>query len=724
MLVSDLIVEVRDSSLARVGQILASDLVGLSLALRFNKVGSWKVQLRSDHPLVDTLRAPGAGLIVTGPNGVLISGPTVQATQHKTAEDPTGHWEIVGTDDSVLLGERIAYPTPTSADLEEQTSAYDVRSGSAETIAKAYVNANMGAGAPAVRQVSGLTIGTDLGRGSTLLVNARFDKLGELLYGILTPSNLGFDILQNGSGLVFDVFQPQDRSAYIRMDVDNLRLAKSEYTYTSPGATRVIVAGQGEGSARTLIERSSTASTAAETSWGRRIEVFKDARNTNDTTELNKAGDEILSTQGFTVEGIKVTPSDDLSSMRFGTEWGLGDKVTVVAGNIEVAKVVTEVGIIVTNDGVNIGATVGDPDTADNETTSSMISASNSQEARISNLERNSATVLKWNDVDGTYEFGLKGGNVTLQIGQEQVARVKNATGSTLTNGTVVYPTGSDGSNKTVAKSLANAEATSSTTFGVLTEDIGNGQKGFATTFGMVHDLNTSALTEGAAVWLSPTVAGGMTSTKPSAPNHMVLIGFCIRSHATNGVLFVKIQNGFELEELHNVAITSPVTGQVIRYNGTNWANAFPAGSVLQVVSATRNTWFSTTSMTYVDVTGVSVSITPKSATSKFLVRVTGFAGCTSANNAPFFQMVRNSTAIGVNSASGASGVPYNNNSIAGTGIAYEYLDSPATTSATTYKLQMRGDNAAVTSFVGAYAGNTSAGVTSITTITVMEIAA
>lgn len=392
MRVSDLTVEVRNASLARVGQILPTDLVGLELALRFNKVGAWRITLRSDHPLVDTLRLPGSGLIVTGPNGVLISGPTVAATQSKTAQDPTGTWEIIGTDDSVVLGQRLAYPVPTTADLSLQSSAYDSRSGNAETVAKAYVSANIGASAPAARKISALTVGADQARGSSVVVNARFDKLGELVYGVLTPSNLGFGIQQSGSALIFDVYAPTDRSAYIRMDVDNLRLSRSEYTYTAPGATRVIVAGRGQGAARTLVERVTTASTFAESTWGRRIEVFKDQRNTNDTTELNTAGDEILAAQGLTIEGIKVTPSDDLASMQYGVDWGLGDKVTVVVGSAEVAKIVTEVAIVVAQDGVRIGATVGDPDVAAADTTSTLVSGQTDQEARISNLERNESS--------------------------------------------------------------------------------------------------------------------------------------------------------------------------------------------------------------------------------------------------------------------------------------------------------------------------------------------
>jgi len=182
---------------------------------------------------------------------------------------------------------------------------------------------------------------------------------------------------------------------------------------------------------------------------------------------------------------------------------------------------------------------------------------------------------MMWNDTDGTLEFGMKGGNVTQQIGQELPVLVKHADNTGLANGAVVYVVGSDGSNKTVRYALANAESTSSKTFGVMTEDASGGNKAFCTTFGIVRDIDTSALTEGAAVYLSPTVAGGMTTTKPSAPNHMVLVGFCIRSHATVGSIFVKIINGFELNEIHDVAIGTLANNNLLAYESATslWKN-------------------------------------------------------------------------------------------------------------------------------------------------------
>lgn len=82
-------------------------------------------------------------------------------------------------------------------------------------------------------------------------------------------------------------------------------------------------------------------------------------------------------------------------------------------------------------------------------------------------------------------------------------------------------------------------------------------------------------------VWVSSATAGAMTTTRPTAPNHAVQVGFCIRSHATQGVIFVSVQNGYELGELHDVTITSPSTGQVLKYDTDKWVNGTAPASTL-----------------------------------------------------------------------------------------------------------------------------------------------
>ena len=178
--------------------------------------------------------------------------------------------------------------------------------------------------------------------------------------------------------------------------------------------------------------------------------------------------------------------------------------------------------------------------------------------------------VVRWNNVDGTLEFGLAGGVVTLSIGQESVQHVKHVDNTGLLNGKVVYLKGSTGDNITVDYARANSETTSAGTFGVMTETVTGGNKGYCTTFGLVKDINTSNLTEGKIVWLSKDTAGAMTAVRPTAPNHGVEVGFCIRKHATTGIIFVTVQNGYELDELHNVHVPSPTNNQALVYKSGN----------------------------------------------------------------------------------------------------------------------------------------------------------
>ena len=103
-----------------------------------------------------------------------------------------------------------------------------------------------------------------------------------------------------------------------------------------------------------------------------------------------------------------------------------------------------------------------------------------------------------------------------------------------------------------------------------MTEGATGGNKAFCTTFGLVRGINTSNLTEGGMVWLSKDTAGAMTAVRPTAPNNGVEIGFCVTKHATNGVIFVTVQNGYELDELHNVYVPSPTNGQVLTYDATD----------------------------------------------------------------------------------------------------------------------------------------------------------
>lgn len=190
---------------------------------------------------------------------------------------------------------------------------------------------------------------------------------------------------------------------------------------------------------------------------------------------------------------------------------------------------------------------------------------------------------ISWNDADGTAEIRLKGGNVTLQIGQEQLLRVVNGTGQNLTEAgyKVVRVTGAQGQRPQVLLAQGNSEIASVDTIGVVTEDIAVNQEGFITTSGMVRNINTTGSLQGETwvdgdvLYLSPSVAGGLTNVKPSAPYHTVTVGIVTYAHANHGKIFVRISNGYELEELHNVKLTSVADGDVVRFNAATslWEN-------------------------------------------------------------------------------------------------------------------------------------------------------
>ena len=152
---------------------------------------------------------------------------------------------------------------------------------------------------------------------------------------------------------------------------------------------------------------------------------------------------------------------------------------------------------------------------------------------------------------------------------QNLITEVYNKTGATLTKGTVVYINGGQGNLPSVTKALATGDSTSAQTYGIVRNDITNNNNGYVVVAGRISDLDTQAYTEGTQLYLSPTTAGTFTSTKPYAPQHLVYVGIVVRAHPTQGVVEVKIQNGYELDELHNVAAQTPTNN-----DGLFWESA------------------------------------------------------------------------------------------------------------------------------------------------------
>jgi len=217
----------------------------------------------------------------------------------------------------------------------------------------------------------------------------------------------------------------------------------------------------------------------------------------------------------------------------------------------------------------------------------------------------------------------LVGGTIVANT-EKLLCVVRNQTGETIPKKTVVYISGASGNRPLVTKSLASSEPTSSKTFGILQQDILHNGTGYAVTEGQLTNVDTSMYLEGQILWLSPTTAGEMTTTKPSAPNHQVFCGYVVRAHPTEGIIEVKIQNGFELGELHNVSINGVTNGQALVYDSVTslWKNqtiTIPPSNIYTVEYFTLDALqvsnsSITLSHTPIDVTSVTLDVISGSA--------------------------------------------------------------------------------------------------------------
>jgi hypothetical protein len=196
---------------------------------------------------------------------------------------------------------------------------------------------------------------------------------------------------------------------------------------------------------------------------------------------------------------------------------------------------------------------------------------------------------LSWNNSDGTLDLGMKGGNVTQQIGEEIFYEVRNETGTPIANGTLLYANGvTAGSGRiTAAPFTADGSVREVRLLGMATEDISNGVNGFVTHFGYVRDLDTrgnvpSSIAVGDETWAvgdilyaHPTVAGKLTNVRPK---HEISIAIIIVRHPSTGVVFTRPSSYGHLDDIHDVYINtgSLSTGDLLIYNSGSdyWTNS------------------------------------------------------------------------------------------------------------------------------------------------------
>ena len=279
----------------------------------------------------------------------------------------------------------------------------------------------------------------------------------------------------------------------------------------------------------------------------------------------------VVTATGFSGDGALLTNltganvTGTVANATYATSAGSATTAGTVTTNAQ--PNITSVGTLTSLD-VSGNATIGNITSVDSVTFDTA------------NIGPGAVAQLTWNDGQGTLDLGLKGGNVTATVGQQQYARVYNSEATTLNKGEIVYVYGAQGNLISVKRAQANNDANSAGTLGMVAETIVAGGEGFVQNSGAIYKLNTNGLIAGGAVYLSPTTPGAYTQTKPVAPDHLVVLGWVERVSATVGSIYLKVDNGYELDELHNVLITSPVAGQALVYNSSNiWVNGTPANA-------------------------------------------------------------------------------------------------------------------------------------------------
>ena len=199
---------------------------------------------------------------------------------------------------------------------------------------------------------------------------------------------------------------------------------------------------------------------------------------------------------------------------------------------------------------------------------------------------------LGWNGND-TLGLGMIGGNVTQHIGEDQFFYCKAS--SAITKGQVVMFTGAVGASGVPTGAPATAITDGTYIMGVAAEAIAHNGFGLIQTFGTLRNVNTSGYSDGDILWYNPSVAGGLTSTKPSAPNVKVQMAAVINGgSAGGGTILIRIDPGSTLGGTDsNAQIGTPSNGQILTYDGaaTYWKNTtLTAGSGISVTAAADGT--------------------------------------------------------------------------------------------------------------------------------------
>jgi len=308
------------------------------LVARHNAISTFELELPTDSIAADVLLATPSPRIIARFAGTTVrSGPITFL--ERTMNGDGDSLVVNGVDDLVWLARRLAHPQPGAAAPPYNGSAYDTRTGNAAQIIAQFVDVNAGPSATVARRVAGLTAPVPAPAGGNLTLAARYQNLLDFVVAAAEPVNLGVRLVD----LALGVFVPAVSPAVFSVALGTM--AETVSTLSAPTANYVYAAGQGEGTARTVVESSDAASL---TDWGR-AESFLDRRDTNDPTALGIAGTQELE-RGVIPPVVTFQPLDT-PVQQFGRDWSISSIVQVRVGTVTRTDVVREVTVELSPDG-------------------------------------------------------------------------------------------------------------------------------------------------------------------------------------------------------------------------------------------------------------------------------------------------------------------------------------------------------------------------------------
>ncbi|WP_318202971.1 siphovirus ReqiPepy6 Gp37-like family protein [Streptomyces sp. SCL15-4] len=341
-----------------------TDWSSLDVTQVFNEPGTGSVDLTAHAEVMAQLQ-PGNRLMVIRDGQVWMAGPMEVPQDYSwgiagDGEPPPGKVTVTFTDDLALPAGYLTWPAPGSAWSAQPDTSRKITATNAEQVIRQLVNENCGPGALAARRIPHFALGPVAGVGTTVSVDTRLERLLDVCRRVATDGGgLGIRARQAGSQILFEVYQPVDRTATARFSAGLGNLRSFTFRRSAPTVTHALVTGAEQAFPRPYVEVSDTAAASA---WWRVEQLVDSSADSNDGGQLTQEGKQALAEGAAPVELATVTV--DTEDLRAGRDFALGDRVTVaLPTGVEVADLVRSIRLQASPEsGEQVTSLIGSPD--------------------------------------------------------------------------------------------------------------------------------------------------------------------------------------------------------------------------------------------------------------------------------------------------------------------------------------------------------------------------